>query len=387
MIKLNIKAINPFLTVLPFLVILTSIVFVESICHKYLAVELHPFGNSHLVVESVIALIASLIIVSLCGLVHKLSEEVEGNDFKFSPICQDNELFLLLSEKSNDMIHLNDPTGKIIYVNPVTVDLLGYEKDEMINKTADYFIHPDDRETINLDMSQVAQELDVAPREIRLLKKSGEYLDVEVKGFFLNTNDDKKYIGAILRDISKSNQNKALLYAQNEWENTFNSMGDFVSIHDKDLRIVKANRALCEFLGKSPGEIVGKPCYQIFHDMDEPIENCPHKKAAETGHAVAEIIKDPNIGFPVYITCSPLYDSEGKFQGSVHIARSHEENALMSNGEEEITPICAACKSIRSDTNEWVQLEDHFWKKHGIKFTHTVCKDCQEKLYPEYIKP
>ena len=188
------------------------------------------------------------------------------------------------------------------------------------------------------------------------------------------------------RQLSKEVNDIELLKAKDDWEKTFNTMTDFVSVHDKDFKVIKVNQALCDFLGKSSEEIIGKFCYQLFHNMNEPFENCPHKKTSETGHSETEIINDPNIGVPLQITCSPLFNDDETFQGSVHIARAHEPVDKRRKKVGEVIPICAACKSIRKNDNKWVPPEDYFLKKYGYQFTHSICRDCQEKLYPEYIK-
>jgi PAS domain S-box-containing protein len=173
---------------------------------------------------------------------------------------------------------------------------------------------------------------------------------------------------------------------KDDWEKTFNTMSDFVSVHDKDFKIIRVNNALCDFIGKKPDEITGKYCYQIFHNTNTPIENCPHKKTSGTGHSETEIINDPNIGIPLQITCSPLFDTDKTFQGSVHIARAYEPVGDQDRKKCEVIPICASCKSIRKYDNKWVPPEEYFVKKYEYQFTHSICRDCQEILYPEYIK-
>ena len=188
------------------------------------------------------------------------------------------------------------------------------------------------------------------------------------------------------KQLSIKLNTKDKLNSDELWERTFNTMTDFVSVHDKDFKVIKANQALCDFLGKSSEEITGKFCYQLFHNRDEPFENCPHKKAFETGHPVTEIINDANIGVPLQITCSPLFNDNDTFQGSVHIARTHEPAIKGRHRAQDVIPICAACKNIRGNDNNWMPPENYFVNKYDSQFTHTVCKDCQEKLYPEYIK-
>lgn len=188
------------------------------------------------------------------------------------------------------------------------------------------------------------------------------------------------------RQLTMALKEKELLKFKEDLENTLNTMPDFVSVHDKDFKVTKVNNALCEFLDKRPEEIIGKQCYQVFHNTNEPFKNCPHQKTSEIDHPVTEIINDPNIGVPLQITCSPFFDDDGSFHGSLHIARVYEGVNKHRKRQSEIFPICASCKSIRNGDNDWLPLEDFFIKKHEFQFTHTFCKDCQEKLYPEYLK-
>lgn len=47
-----------------------------------------------------------------------------------------------------------------------------------------------------------------------------------------------------------------------------------------------------------------------------------------------------------------------------------------------ILPICANCKKIRDDQEYWRSVES--FKKHwDLDFTHGLCPDCIQTLYPE----
>ncbi|NTV12569.1 MAG: hypothetical protein HGA96_01330 [Desulfobulbaceae bacterium] len=46
-------------------------------------------------------------------------------------------------------------------------------------------------------------------------------------------------------------------------------------------------------------------------------------------------------------------------------------------------PICAACKKIRDDKGYWNQIESYIRDHSEAEFTHGICPDCVEKLYPE----
>ena len=47
-------------------------------------------------------------------------------------------------------------------------------------------------------------------------------------------------------------------------------------------------------------------------------------------------------------------------------------------------PICAACKKIRDDQGYWQQLETYIQNRSEALFSHSICKECMKKLYPEF---
>jgi PAS domain S-box-containing protein len=48
-----------------------------------------------------------------------------------------------------------------------------------------------------------------------------------------------------------------------------------------------------------------------------------------------------------------------------------------------IIPICANCKKIRDDKGYWEQVESYVSHHTNAQFSHSVCPDCVEKLYPK----
>jgi PAS domain S-box-containing protein len=97
-----------------------------------------------------------------------------------------------------------------------------------------------------------------------------------------------------------------------EWESTFNTLTDPVSIHDDKFRIVKINPALAELLQEKPENILGKKCHQIIHGLDNPHENCPNEKALLNHRSVAEEFWDSRLGKWLVVTCLPIIRNEGK---------------------------------------------------------------------------
>ncbi len=45
-------------------------------------------------------------------------------------------------------------------------------------------------------------------------------------------------------------------------------------------------------------------------------------------------------------------------------------------------PICASCKKVRDDTGYWNQIEVYIRDRSDAEFSHGICPDCVDKLYP-----
>ncbi len=186
------------------------------------------------------------------------------------------------------------------------------------------------------------------------------------------------------------------------WQVTFDIMSDYVSVHDRNMRFVKVNKALADLLGKKQQEIIGEQCYELLHSTKEPWPTCPHIQAMDRQDVVTEEIEEPYLGKTLLVTCSPFFDIEGEVIGTVHVARDitrqkraqEERETLVKKLQATldevktlrgILPICSFCKNIRNDEGYYEQIEAYIHKHSGVDFSHTVCPKCMREHYPEYI--
>lgn len=47
-------------------------------------------------------------------------------------------------------------------------------------------------------------------------------------------------------------------------------------------------------------------------------------------------------------------------------------------------PICASCKKIRDDQGFWNQIERYISEHSDAQFSHGICPDCMQRLYPDF---
>jgi PAS domain S-box-containing protein len=200
--------------------------------------------------------------------------------------------------------------------------------------------------------------------------------------------------------VERSLVQEQLEHSIKQWRNTFDIMSDFVSVHDKDMRIVKVNKAFADFFEKKPKELIGKHCYELIHNTNEPWEGCPHLKSIEKHEVITEEIIEPHLKKTLLVTCSPFYDINGNAVGTVHVARDITIQKFAQQEREElikklqstlkevkilrgILPICSHCKKIRNDEGYYEQIEKYIHEHSGVDFSHTICPECIIKHYSD----
>ncbi|AGF77170.1 PAS domain S-box [Desulfocapsa sulfexigens DSM 10523] len=130
----------------------------------------------------------------------------------------------------------------------------------------------------------------------------------------------------------KKAENRAL-EAQEEWEKTFNAMADIVTIQDKNMRIVRANKAAYDFFEAKPGELEGKKCCEIFRGSVQPCPGCPGINVIENINNHSEIIEHKGLGKIFQVSSAPLLNKNNGVRYVVHVARDITEQKKL---EEEL---------------------------------------------------
>ncbi|GEM_PF-1016408 len=121
--------------------------------------------------------------------------------------------------------------------------------------------------------------------------------------------------------VNRVNAQKEASAARRDWEDSFNAIGDMITIHDADFNIIRANKAAESVLGLTISEILKQKCFKSYHGKDSPPDACPSCKVFKTGkNAVAEIF-EPHLNRFIEIKAMPRLDADGKVIGLVHIVR------------------------------------------------------------------
>ena len=130
----------------------------------------------------------------------------------------------------------------------------------------------------------------------------------------------------IARDIAERKKASAKLkQAAEEWRTTFDSIPDPISLQDKDLKIIRVNKAYADVFDVKPEQMIGKTCYKAVNDISGKEVDCPYKKMLATKKPVTIEYYDEKRHKNLEMSASPILDGEGNITASVHIIRDVTE--------------------------------------------------------------
>lgn len=266
--------------------------------------------------------------VDLCDRVPRVVNEVLGKiaaegQLKVvqNSLKESEERFSQVFENSNDGIILLDEKLSILDVNPKGLFFLGYAaREELAAQGMDKIIPVKQLESFNTALSIRGEDPAYRFETTFQKKNGGTFLADVVSSTF--TANGLFHILLNFRDISERIRHlETVRKAAEEWRVTFDSITDLVSVHDRDMRIVKVNKAFADFVGLPYAEIIGGKCYQLLYPAGFPFDDCPSQKTISQGIVVTREILSPQIGVPLLITTSPIFDEQGEVSGAVHIAK------------------------------------------------------------------
>jgi PAS domain S-box-containing protein len=230
-----------------------------------------------------------------------------------------------LVEGTSDLITQVDKEGRFLYSNHISRDIFGFAPEELIEKEAFQFIHPDDQEKtrgwFEECLEKQMQQASIENRQVN--QKTGAVHDLLWSAnFHYDKHGDIVFINGIGRDITERKKGEAAIRkSEEQWDRTFNSFPDIVTLQDTDLHIIKANQAACDLLGISCDAIAGQPCHELFHGSSEPCDNCPVLDTKKNFTSYSREMYHEKLNKTFLVSAAPVLDEEGMVEYIVHVAK------------------------------------------------------------------
>jgi len=237
------------------------------------------------------------------------------------------DILFEIINKSPDIIFTIDLNGNVLYVNDTFVNLLGYNRDEIIGKSIKIVSVED--EIYNACMVCV-KETGKCLDQVTVFRKKDSSLIHVVKNVnaVYDENGNIKYIIINARDLThidylnKSLENLTKLYKEkyNLIYQVFLNVKDAVAILDSEGRYIEQNKSHQELIGYSIEELKGKtPAIHLSEEEFEKILKTIEEKGSFFGEVKSKAIdgKVKNIELFAF----PIKDENGKVLYYVRIKR------------------------------------------------------------------
>ncbi len=148
----------------------------------------------------------------------------------------------------------------------------------------------------------------------RRLRRSDEALREARDNLAEKVRERTAELESALANLGESNRRLDL--ALQDWNDAFDAIQDPIFIHDAAMHIVHANPAYAQRAGLSLDELLGRPYWQVFPPLDEPLQAC--RTFPEAVHDEGEEITLPS--GEVFVSRSfGIKAADGTLHNAIHI--------------------------------------------------------------------
>ncbi len=296
-------------------------------------------------------------------------------------------------------LHWEGPDGTILRVNQAELDMFGYTRDEYLGHRFSEFCVDEGVAEAMLQRLHRGETLNNCEARVRC--KNGDVRDVILNSNVLWENGKFIHSRCFTRDVSERKRGEeAMAYLAAIVENS----DDAIIGKTLDGTILSWNAGAERMYGYTAEEVRGRsisiliPSYRP-EEASRLSSRCVEGSSIERFETIR--LRKDGTAIDVSLTLSPIRDPSGKVIGVSAIERDitalkrEEEERLKLIDELTVAlanirtlrgllPICASCKKIRDDHGYWQKVESYISQHSEAEFTHGICPDCLERLYPEY---
>jgi PAS domain S-box-containing protein len=265
--------------------------------------------------------------------------------------------FRLLLENSSEVISVLEADGVVRYQSPSIRQILGYEPEEMIGKSAFEFIHPDDLQKATEALSLVRDRQGCASAiEVRCLHKDGSERVLESAAN--NLLGDPVVAGIVFnsRDVTERKSTEEALEETRERNRIFaETATDSIISIDQESTIMFANPAAEKTFGYAAKEMIGQNLTMLMPERMRHVYEERMRRYLESGRKqiswkAAEFVARHGGGreFPVEVSLGELV-RDGK-----HIFTAIIRDITDRKGDEEALRLTQFSIDRNADAVYWI---------------------------------
>lgn len=208
--------------------------------------------------------------------------------------------------------------------NPSAETVFGYSAKEALGRHAEELIVPPEaRPHVAGVWKRLLEGDTTAHSENENITKDGRRIICSWYNTPLKAADGS-VIGALsmVQDVTERRKiETAIALSKQDWENTFDTITDMITIHDENFNIIRSNKAAATILGLPWLEVGKAKCFQYYHGADCPPERCPSCESFRTGKPSVHEMFETHLGRYLEIRGIPRLDASGNMAGLIHVVR------------------------------------------------------------------
>jgi two-component system, cell cycle sensor histidine kinase and response regulator CckA len=321
---------------------------------------------------------------------------------------ESEERYRILTEKSTVGIYLLQ-NNLFQYVNNAFAGILGYAPWEIVDTLGlvDFVVSEDQPFVANSLQREVDGETEDEHYECRVKRKDGTIRHMEIFGSRLMYNGRPAVMGTVV-DITRRKETEQQLAVERRRFRILSEDAPFgLVMIDARGNFTYVNPKFRELFGYNLGDIPdGKTWFhKAYPDPDYRrtvvsvwIRDLRKAKAGGFRPKVFTVAcsdgTEKIVNFvPVLlgsgetiISCEDITEQKRAEQDRERLVLELRDALSKVKTLSGLLPVCASCKKIRNDKGYWEQMETYIKEHSEADFSHGICPECAQKLYPDYYK-
>ncbi|MDA3884914.1 MAG: PAS domain S-box protein [Candidatus Delongbacteria bacterium] len=183
----------------------------------------------------------------------------------FDELRESKDILQSYLDSSPDPIIVLDENAKLNFVSRSTLQIFGLELETDLSNVEIFdFIHPEDKEIVGNSLNKLINTGEYTNPLIRMFKKDGSLISVQINSSFLKNEEGKVSILIIAHDITQRLEMESELKVTNErLKSLFDSSPNGIGIVT-DRMFYEVNDKFCKISGYSREEIIGNSTKMIY---------------------------------------------------------------------------------------------------------------------------
>ncbi|MBN2381086.1 PAS domain S-box protein [candidate division WOR-3 bacterium] len=214
--------------------------------------------------------------------------------------------------------------NRFIYVNPEMTKITGYRKVELLDMNPwDMVLKEDLHEGVIKQREEAIERGEEVPVEyvMRIKKKDGNIAHLEVRARKVQYRGAWVTLGCCIDITEFIEEKKEEENTRNEWRLVFDSVPDLIMIIDRDGKIVRGNKALSKYTGKTIADLFKKDYLDVLKVDSPGVWINLHKICMDSKQPQYTEVKDKKRNSRFSVVISPLLNRKGEVVGTTDVAR------------------------------------------------------------------